>query len=237
MNAKFLAIVFILSGLFVAADKSYGCIPPPPTAVLTDYPDPVLLGDSVTLDGTGSTGAGGIIKYEWDWTNDGIYDYNETPGDGKAEYTYPSPGTYTAKLRVTEGYYLHRTDTDTCTVHVVRVKNITKGTGYSTIQAAINDANNADEIIASKGTYYEAVDFKGKAITVRGTDPNDWTVIAATTIDVNDPNACVVTFATSEDANSVIRGFTITGGDQGIYCDETSPTISNCVVSGNKSGQ
>ncbi|MHC4478224.1 MAG: LamG-like jellyroll fold domain-containing protein, partial [Planctomycetota bacterium] len=46
-----------------------------------------------------------------------------------------------------------------------------------------------------------------------------------------------MTFDTSEDANSVLRGFTITGGDStfsgGVFCDGSSPTIRNCVIRGN----
>ncbi|MHC4676721.1 MAG: hypothetical protein ACYTBZ_29910, partial [Planctomycetota bacterium] len=83
---------------------------------------------------------------------------------------------------------------------------------------------------------YEVLDFGGKAITVTNTDPNDWTVVALTENDANDPNEYVVTFENSEDANSVLKGFVITGGDLGIYCDAASPTISNCVITQNGSG-
>ncbi|MHC4286139.1 MAG: hypothetical protein ACYSWZ_24675 [Planctomycetota bacterium] len=35
---------------------------------------------------------------------------------------------------------------------------------FNNIQAAINDANDYDEIEVSPGTYNEAIDFKGKAV-------------------------------------------------------------------------
>ena len=48
---------------------------------------------------------------------------------------------------------------------------------FNTIQAAINDANNGDTIIVQTGTYTgdgnRNIDFKGKAITVRSTNPFD----------------------------------------------------------------
>jgi hypothetical protein len=71
---------------------------------------------------------------------------------------------------------------------------------------------------------------------VQSTDYDDWEVVANTIIDGNSAGT-VVTFDTSEDANSVLRGFAITGGDStyggGIFCDGSSPTIGNCVIRGN----
>jgi len=132
---------------------------------------------------------------------------------------------------------------------------------YSSIQSAIDDANDGDVIIADPNTYYENINFLGKAITVRSTDPNDPNVVAATIIDGNqpdDPNkASVVTFNNGEDANSVLSGFTITGGTGswllvswefkglrwnrcggGLVCyNMSAPTISKNVFTGNTAGQ
>lgn len=87
---------------------------------------------------------------------------------------------------------------------------------YSTIQSAINDANDGDTVIVSPSRYYENINFLGKAITVTSTDPNDPNVVSTTIIDGNqppDPNkASVVIFENGEDLNSVLSGFTITGG-------------------------
>ena len=44
--------------------------------------------------------------------------------------------------------------------------------GYS-IQTAINVASNGDIIVVHPGTYYENIDFKGKAIILRSKNPND----------------------------------------------------------------
>ncbi|MBN2593106.1 MAG: right-handed parallel beta-helix repeat-containing protein, partial [Sedimentisphaerales bacterium] len=41
------------------------------------------------------------------------------------------------------------------------------------------------------------------------------------------------TFSSGEDANSILSGFTITGGSNGIYCTEAMPTITDCVITGN----
>lgn len=103
---------------------------------------------------------------------------------------------------------------------------------FGTIQKGIDRAGKGDVVQVKKGTYYETVDFKGKAITVRGTDPNSWVVVAATIINAKGLGS-VVTFDSKEDANSMLTGFTITRGSQGISCRKASPTISNCVITRN----
>jgi hypothetical protein len=122
---------------------------------------------------------------------------------------------------------------------------------YSTIQAAINACNNGDIVIIAAGTYTGAgnrdIDFLGKAITVSSINPDDPCVIAATIIDCNgtveNPHRGFH-FHSSEHADSVLNGFTIINGyvtyDLGsaggaIYCEnESSPTIINCIITGNK---
>ena len=55
---------------------------------------------------------------------------------------------------------------------------------YSTIQAAIDDANDGDIILLADGTYTgngnRDIDFHGKAITLRSIDPNNSTIVAHT---------------------------------------------------------
>lgn len=242
MKAKCLTAVLIVSVSFITVNKSYAW-PLPPIADLEAVPQYVLVGQSVTLDGSDSSDpdGGSITKYEWDFTNNGSYDYYETSSyhpdgafDGKTTYIYDVDDTYTVKLRVTDDE--SQTDTTTCTVYAVRVKNITQGTFYNSIQLAINYANNGDTIVAYKGTYYEAIDFNGVSCTLRSSDPNDWDVAAATVIDANDPNTAVATFDSGEDATSVLTGFTLTGGSSGISCsNSSSPTITRCIIEDNSS--
>ncbi|NIP27218.1 MAG: hypothetical protein GWN61_14975 [candidate division Zixibacteria bacterium] len=89
------------------------------------------------------------------------------------------------------------------------------------IQAAINDSSHGDTIIVAEGRYFENINFNGKNITLRSTDPDDPGVVAATIID-GVQNGSVVTFNSGEDANCVLNGFTITNGyaenGGGIYC-------------------
>ena len=120
---------------------------------------------------------------------------------------------------------------------------------YSTIQSSIDNALDGDNVVVSPGTYLENIDFKGKAVTVRSTDPNDPNVVAATIIDGSNPAdtnfGSVVTFKSGEDNNSVLAGFTIQNGSGhtdptvnwrlwtgnngdggGALCSNTSPTIT-----------
>ena len=128
------------------------------------------------------------------------------------------------------------------------------GTGdYPTIQAAINDANDGDEIVLQPGTYTGSgnynIDFLGKAITVRSTDPNDPDVVAGTVIDCeNVTGRRGFYFHSGEGPDSVVAGLTVTRGritgyparGGGICCNGASPqilrlTISDCVARGNNS--
>jgi hypothetical protein len=114
------------------------------------------------------------------------------------------------------------------------VHSINQGTSYFRIQAAIDEATSGEVIEAEDGTYSEHIDFVGRAITVRSAEPTSWDVIVNTIIDAtNYPSDDVVTFENFEDAGSVLSGFTITGGAQGIYCSYSSPTIISCLISGN----
>lgn len=101
-----------------------------------------------------------------------------------------------------------------------------------TIQAAINVASDGDFIQVLPGTYFEQIDFDGKAITIFAPGGP-----GVTTIDGNGVGP-VVTCNSLEGPGSVLSGLTITGGatDQsggGMLNALSSPTIINCVFEGN----
>jgi len=48
---------------------------------------------------------------------------------------------------------------------------------FNSIQAAIDDANNGDEIEVAPGTYYESVNFNGKAVRLYSSDGPQVTTI------------------------------------------------------------
>jgi len=94
---------------------------------------------------------------------------------------------------------------------------------YPTIQAAIQAANHGDSVIVAPGTYREALNLLGKRITVRGSDGPD-----VTTLDGAGLGASIVTATGGETLETVIEGFTLTGG--------RGTSTSNCVSRGQTGG-
>jgi len=101
------------------------------------------------------------------------------------------------------------------------VHNINKGTHYTTIQAAIDDATPGDEIHVDSGTYYENV-VVNKQLILQG-ESNLTTIIDGNLGD----------FVVEVIANEVvIEGFKIQNGIYGIYITSSNNTlISNTVSS------
>ena len=89
---------------------------------------------------------------------------------------------------------------------------------YTTIQAGIDAASNSDIVLVADGTYFENINYIGKAITVASwfLADGDTNHINNTIIDGSQPShpdsASVVIFVNGEDTTSVLCGFTITGG-------------------------
>jgi len=119
---------------------------------------------------------------------------------------------------------------------------------FRKIQDAIDAAIGGDTIEIQPGLYTgpgnRDLDPNGLSITICSTDPNDPNVVAATIIDCNGPETEYhrgFYFHSGEDANCIISGLTIRNGyhDEkggGIFCYNSSPTIANCIISGNYAG-
>jgi hypothetical protein len=129
-----------------------------------------------------------------------------------------------------------------------------------TIQAAITDATPGDIIVVAPGTYFETIDFLGKAITLRSSGGPLSTIIDGMGA------GSVVQCITGEGADTVLEGFTITGGKAdigggmrnvgsspsvigsiftanhaddrggGMYNRQGNPTVMNSTFNGNTAG-
>jgi PKD repeat protein len=84
-----------------------------PTASFTANPNPALTDEVVTFDGSGSGDDEPIAKYEWDLDGDGTFDAEGV----KAERAYPTVGTVTARLRVTDSHGVQDVVTQSLTVN------------------------------------------------------------------------------------------------------------------------
>ena len=105
---------------------------------------------------------------------------------------------------------------------------------YCSIQTAIDNAVDTDEIVVAPGTYFEAINFMGKAVWLHSSDGPGVTVIDSQQM------GSVVTCDSGEGPDTVLEGFAITGGTGtdpgdgfsrggGIMNLGTSPTVTNCM--------
>ena len=105
-----------------------------------------------------------------------------------------------------------------CCASVLLAKIIRVPQDQPNIQAGITAAVKGDTVLVAAGTYYENINFKGKAITVASyyLMDGDTTHINNTIIDGSQPShadsGSVVFFISGEDTTSVLCGFTITKG-------------------------
>ncbi|MFB3107182.1 MAG: right-handed parallel beta-helix repeat-containing protein, partial [Pseudomonadales bacterium] len=99
---------------------------------------------------------------------------------------------------------------------------------FLTIQEAIDAAIDGDEVEVHPGSYNEAIDFLGKAINVHSSDGPD-----VTTIDATGLNTSVVSCVNLEGSDSVLDGFTVTGGNAvqggGMLIELSDPCVLNCI--------
>lgn len=113
---------------------------------------------------------------------------------------------------------------------------------FCMIQDAIVASVNGDEIIVAPGTYNELINFLGKGITLRSSGDRE-----ATIIDGAGLNDSVVKCVSGEGSDTVLDGFTITGGTGNLESPRfpnefvgggmlnvgSSPAITDCVFLSN----
>jgi len=120
------------------------------------------------------------------------------------------------------------------------VYNITQETFAFAIQTAIDDANDAGDILeASPGTYYENVNFKDKSVALRSTEPTDPTVVADTIVDARynagDSVDDYYPVNYNNGSGSSVAGLTLSESVKGgVNCvNLSSAYLSNCAIQDN----
>jgi len=110
---------------------------------------------------------------------------------------------------------------------------------FPTIAGAIGAAEDGDVVIVAPGTYVGTVDPVGKAITIRSTDPGDPSIVEQTILDGDGARALQI--ALGERLDTVVEGFTITGGVEekggGVLVFASDPVIRSCVIRNNQADQ
>jgi hypothetical protein len=119
---------------------------------------------------------------------------------------------------------------------------------YPSIQQAIDAAADGGVIVVRPGQYDENLNFKGKEITLRSTDPDDPQIVASTIIYGNGKGTVVI-FAGGEGSGTVLAGFTISGGSGSmlpgyhgcfgggiLVCNGSAPLIEKNVIRDNSTG-
>jgi PKD repeat protein len=93
--------------------------PGSPTATITvpNAPRTVTAPTTVSFNGTGSDPGGSIVRYEWDFNGDGVYEFSSATS-ASTSFQYTSPGTFTAAFRVTDNAGLTGIDTVDITVNI-----------------------------------------------------------------------------------------------------------------------
>lgn len=93
---------------------------------------------------------------------------------------------------------------------------------FSSIQAAIDDARNGDIIQVDTGTYFENIDLLGKRIVIEGVGAQRPTIDGG-------GQGTVVYCRNGETELTVLRNLRIqNGGDNGLRCIESNPTVELC---------
>ncbi|NIP25879.1 MAG: hypothetical protein GWN55_15570 [Phycisphaerae bacterium] len=104
-------------------------------------------------------------------------------------------------------------------------------TAFATIQKGVNTAYDGDTIIVYPGLYTETINFLGKNIILKSTDPTNLYTVKSTTI------SGLIVFRGTEQASCKLAGFDIKGNIFGFDWDidpngdnHTHATISRCVL-------
>jgi predicted outer membrane repeat protein len=149
-----------------------------------------------------------------------------------------SVGEYRCQLTIADRKASNSPVTIDVILHIGSTLNVPAE--YLTIQAAIDVAGDWDTVLVADGVYKGVgnrdIDFKGKKIQLKSENGAENCVIDCNGSSLYGGHRGFY-FHSGEDADSILDGLTIISGyaydGGGIYCGESSPTITNCIFTGN----
>ncbi|KQC08707.1 MAG: hypothetical protein APR54_00425 [Candidatus Cloacimonas sp. SDB] len=210
-----------------------------PIVVDTLYPAP----DSLTLQEfdqiefvfSGYDPDGNELIFTWELdsvlvSSDSIYTFSTD---------HTSEGIYDLALFVNDGFASRDSAAFFWQLTVQNLTTLLVPEHFTEIQSALEAAVSGDTILVSPGIYSENINFSGKNIYLSSLYYlyRDSTLIDSTIIDGSGLGP-VVTFNSGEDSTAVLNGFTLQNGlaanGGGIYCEATSPVLSNLKVKENE---
>ena len=163
-------LVFIIGYGLIKEDKSLnedenGNANVPPMANAGNN-QTVYKDDRVSFSGSAIDDDGYIVKYEWDFEGNGIYEWSNV-STGDTHHIYNTTGTYIAVFKVTDNN--GATDTDTCTITVkektasanaeIVDHNSYTTEGTLTVVGVVNNTGSINlEQVVINGTFYNNQD-------------------------------------------------------------------------------
>jgi parallel beta-helix repeat protein len=108
---------------------------------------------------------------------------------------------------------------------------LTPQAAFATIQNGIDAAADGEVVLVYPGLYREEINFLGKTLTVQGV------VVSPAGVPVlQNPGDFAVSFYYGEGPDSILKNFIIRDSFMGVFIADSSPTISNLTIVGNKYG-
>jgi PKD repeat protein len=179
---------YLISGTIVESDSSII-----PTAAISATPTSGEAPLLVSFSGLNSTDDGAIASYSWSFGDGSAASSNPTPS-----HTYAAPGTYTARLTVTDNDGL--SDSESVLIRVTRDIYI----------GAFTLTSSSSSIAVSASGAITIKDLAGNAIT-GATVNGSWTGIVSGTASGSTNASGIVTLASPQSSSSGTFTFTVTG--------------------------
>ncbi|HKK81567.1 MAG TPA: T9SS type A sorting domain-containing protein, partial [Prolixibacteraceae bacterium] len=186
-----------------------------------------------------------------------VLSQKDTIFNANPDYTFKSEGWHSIELIAHNGSmfdhelkykHIYTFSIDTFFVDVEGSDTLGNGSPdspFRSIQHAVDLARKNDVVIVNPGTYYEQVKLEGEEFVLasRYLLNNDTSFISQTIIDGSNERENVLTVANRATEETRIVGLTFQNAYQtsessikhgaGIFCDKSSPTISNCIIRNN----